>query len=215
MTDRSLCRVGVFYDGTYFIHAQQYFYHRRGLGWLTFSQFHTLLENFVKEKEQDFTAFKVIYAGWYQGLFPSNQATEDDLRYERKRYQDLVLAGIEPKYEPMSYSQKEKGVDVAMAVDALQMAFQDRIDIVVLVTGDGDFVPLVRALMKQPLRVMAAYFEYEHEAGRSFINQRLLAACNYTLNITALEKDRKYQAAFQELFRPTESPTGLEPTELR
>ena len=34
MTDRSFCRIGVFYDGSYVSYAQRYFFHNRKLGWL-------------------------------------------------------------------------------------------------------------------------------------------------------------------------------------
>lgn len=50
MSDRSLCRIGVFYDGSYFTYAQYYYYVERKLGWLSFQPFHTLVENFVREK---------------------------------------------------------------------------------------------------------------------------------------------------------------------
>jgi uncharacterized LabA/DUF88 family protein len=53
----------------------------------------------------------------------------------------------------MSQTRGEKGIDVALAVDALQVGLGGTIDIAVLVTGDGDFVPLVRALNKQGVRV--------------------------------------------------------------
>lgn len=49
----------------------------------------------------------------------------------------------------MSQSQGEKGTDVALAVDALQTVLDDKIDVAVLVTGDGDFVPLARAMNKR------------------------------------------------------------------
>ncbi|MFO8060658.1 MAG: hypothetical protein R6U70_08395 [Bacillota bacterium] len=43
MTRRGICRLGVFYDGSFFTYAQQHFYHNRKLGWLQFRPFHTLL----------------------------------------------------------------------------------------------------------------------------------------------------------------------------
>ena len=46
-----------------------------------------------------------------------------------------------------------------MAVETLQIGLDDKIDIAVLVTGDGDFVPLVRALMKNGVRVVITHFE--------------------------------------------------------
>ncbi|MBL8152430.1 MAG: NYN domain-containing protein, partial [Blastocatellia bacterium] len=99
---------------------------------------------------------------------------------------------------------KEKGVDVALAVDALQVGLEGKIDIAILVTGDGDLVPLSRALMKHGIRVGVIYFEYESEYKKSFANERLLNACNYALNINRLEKDRRYQSLFRGLFRQPE-----------
>jgi len=66
----------------------------------------------------------------------------------------------------------EKGSDVALAVDAMQIGLSGKIDIAVLVTGDADFVPLARALMKEGIRVMGAYFEYDDNGHKSFINER-------------------------------------------
>jgi uncharacterized LabA/DUF88 family protein len=110
-------------------------------------------------------------------------------------------AGIEPKFLPVSQSSHtEKGVDVALAIDALQVGLEDKIDIAVLVSGDGDLVPLVRALMKQGVRVLAAYFQYEDGEDKQFINERLLAVCNYELNVNQLETDKDFKATFRALF---------------
>lgn len=47
-----------------------------------------------------------------------------------------------PKYLPTSQSGKsEMGSDVALAIDAMQVGLEGKIDIAVLVSGDGDFVP--------------------------------------------------------------------------
>jgi uncharacterized LabA/DUF88 family protein len=95
-----------------------------------------------------------------------------------------------------------EGIDVALAVDALQIGLDGKIDIAVLVTGDRDFVPLVRALNKQGVRVLAAYFKFEAKDGKkSFINERLLSVVNYAVDINALEGDKEYKQAFKSLFR--------------
>jgi uncharacterized LabA/DUF88 family protein len=138
MVDKSICRIGVFYDGSYFAYAQHHFYHTRKLGWLDFRPFHHLIENFIREKEQGFAAYKVVYAAWFQGLFAVNQSDERRLRYDRNLYHDLMHAGIEPKYLPMSQAKGEKGADVALAIDAMQTGLDGKIDVAVLVTGDGD-----------------------------------------------------------------------------
>jgi len=201
-TEGSICRIGVFYDGSFFAYAQRYFYRDRQVGWLSYQYFHTFLENFISTKEQGFASYKVVYASWHQGLFSSKDATDDQLRFDRRHYHDLLHAGIEARFLPMSQTQGEKGIDVALAVDAFQIGHDGKIDIAVLVTGDADFVPLVRALNKHGVRVLAAYFDFTDATGRKiFINERLLNCCDYTVNISALDKDRESKKVFKSLFR--------------
>jgi uncharacterized LabA/DUF88 family protein len=105
----------------------------------------------------------------------------------------------------MSESRGEKGIDVALAVDTLQVGLGGTIDVGVLVTGDGDFVPLVRALNKQGVRVLCAYFEFQTKDGKkSFINERLLSVVNHAVDINGLENDKDYKQAFKSLFRKKE-----------
>ncbi len=206
MSEKSICRIGVFYDGSYFNYAQRYFYHKRKLGWLDLRQFHTLIENYVRVTEQGYNNYKVVYAAWFQGIFHAGQATEQQLRFDRNLHHDLLHAGIEPKYLPMSQSgSTEKGADVALAIDAIQIGSEGKMDVAALVSGDGDLVPLARALMKQGIRVMAVYFQYDDGEHKSFINERLLAVCNYEVNVNELEKDKDFKTAFRSLFRKPES----------
>lgn len=201
-TVNSICRIGVFYDGSFFSYAQHYYYHERNLGWLRFQPFHSFIESFIAQKEQGYSSYKIVYASWHQGLFTTKKATPEQLKRDRNLYHDLMHAGVEPKYLPMSEKLGEKGTDVALAVDALQVGLGDKIDIATLVTGDGDFVPLVRALNKQGVRVLGAYFAFDPKEGKpSFINERLLTAVNYAIDINSLDSDKEHKQAFKGLFR--------------
>jgi uncharacterized LabA/DUF88 family protein len=198
----SICRIGTFYDGSFFAYAQRYYYHERDLGWLRFQPFHAFIESFLAQKEQGYASYKVVYAAWHQGLFTSKKATPEQLKSDRNLHHDLMHAGVEPKYLPMSQTQGEKGTDVALAVDALQVGLGGKIDIAALVTGDGDFVPLVRALNKQGVRVLGVYFNFKAKDGKkSFMNERLLSVINYAVDINSLENDKEYKQAFKSLFR--------------
>lgn len=205
MKEKNFLRIGVFYDGTYFTRAQNYFWGQKK-GWLSFQEFHKLLEKCISSKEQGHIAYKVVYSAWFQGIYKESQATEENLRLDRKRHLDLLHAGIEPKNVPMSETQGEKGIDVYMAVETLQVGLDDKIDIAVLVTGDGDFVPLVRTLMKNSIRVLISYFEFEAENKKSFVNERLVNAANYSININKLESDRDYKTDFATIFRQVNEP---------
>ncbi len=209
MFDRSLCRIGVFYDGSYFTYARRHFYFDRKIGWLDFKPFHGLLENYIRTKEQGYTHYRVVYGAWFQGMFGVSDADEKQLRTDRNLYHDLMHAGIDPKFMPMPQSgSNEKGADVALAIDAMQVGLEGKVDITVLVTGDADFVPLTRALMKQGIRVMAAYFEYEQGDHKSFINERLLNVVNYSMNVNDMERDKDFKAIFKGLFRRPDDNIG-------
>jgi uncharacterized LabA/DUF88 family protein len=212
--DGSLCRIGVFYDGTYFTRAQKHFNADRKLGRLAFPPFHALIETFAREWEQGFANHRIVCATWHQGLFSASQADERQLLADRIHHLDLIHAGIEPKFIPMSTTQREKGVDVALAIEAIQAALTDSLDLSILVTGDGDFVPLARALMKHGVRVGVLYFRYETTDNRSFANERLLSAANYTLDVNSLEEDLRHQGLFRGLFRNAPKPQlHVEPPE--
>jgi uncharacterized LabA/DUF88 family protein len=78
-------------------------------------------------------------------------------------------------------------------------------DVAVLVTGDGDFVPLVRNLMKNGIRVLVAHFKYDDTVEKSsYVNKRLIDSANYVLNINDLETDRDFKAEFKTIFRQKE-----------
>ena len=52
MNQMPFCRIGVFYDGSYFNYAQRYFYFQRKLGWLDFRPFHALIESYGGPKNK-------------------------------------------------------------------------------------------------------------------------------------------------------------------
>ncbi len=177
---------------------------------------HTLIQDFVRKEEQGYLDYKVVYGSWFQGLSTTRQIPDELLRKDRNLHHDLMHAGVEPKFLPMSMSARdgkvhEKGVDVALAVDAMKIGLSGSIDVAVLAAGDADFVPLVRELMKVGVRTLIVYFEYETEDGyKGFANERLLAAANYCLNINALEKDKQFRHTFKSLFRKPDRKNRLE-----
>ncbi|MDI7262037.1 MAG: NYN domain-containing protein, partial [Thermodesulfobacteriota bacterium] len=88
MADKSICKIGIFYDGSYFAYPQRYFYHKLNLGWLSFKPFHSLIESYIRTKEQGYTDYRIVYASWTQGLFTSSEADERQLRNDRNLQHD-------------------------------------------------------------------------------------------------------------------------------
>lgn len=205
MTNKGLLRIGVFYDGSYFTYAQLHYNTIQENGWIVFEPLHELIEQIISEKEQGFNSYKVVNSSWFQGLKHTKQTEVKHLELERNRHIDLIDAGVDLKFTHNNHEQNEKGVDVNMALEVLQIALDDKIDIAVLITGDGDFIPLVRALMKQGKRVLLFYFDYENNYNKSFANKRLINACNYAINFNEIESNKTYRPYFKNLFRKKNS----------
>lgn len=66
----------------------------------------------------------------------------------------LRIAGIEaPRVFPRTKTGRSKQVDITLATEMLTHAHRDNYDIAVLVSGDGDYVPLVDAVKSEGKRV--------------------------------------------------------------
>src|SRR5882757_7386059 len=64
----AICRIGVFYDGSFFAYARRYYYQERDLGWLRYLPLHAFIEAFIAQEEQGYASYRVVYAAWHQGL---------------------------------------------------------------------------------------------------------------------------------------------------
>lgn len=53
---------------------------------------------------------------------------------------------------------EEKGVDTAIAVDMISLAWEGVYDVAVLVSADRDFVPVAEYLMKKGIKVIHGAF---------------------------------------------------------
>ena len=53
----------------------------------------------------------------------------------------------------------EKGIDVAIAVESLYLAYENAYDIALIVSGDGDYVELVEVLKRKGKHVEVAMFK--------------------------------------------------------
>jgi cold shock CspA family protein len=70
-------------------------------------------------------------------------------------------------YLPLRYSgdnntMHEKGIDVWLALEAYELAIYKKFDILVLVAGDGDYVPLVRKLTTLGTQVMLISWDFSY-----------------------------------------------------
>ncbi|MEI6480492.1 MAG: NYN domain-containing protein [bacterium] len=118
-------RVGIFIDAQNLYHSAKNLYHSR--------------VNFAQIVEDSLSGRRLMRAIAYVISTESGE--------EKGFFDALEKAGIETKTKNLqifSSGSKKADWDVGMAIDAVKMA--PKLDAVVLVTGDGDFIPLVEYL---------------------------------------------------------------------
>lgn len=103
--------------------------------------------------------------------YKKQQGFIDALR--RKDYFTVVLGRLEKRGE----SWAEKGVDVSLAVDMLEMAFRDGYDTAIIVSGDADFARAVEVVKRLGKHV-------ENAATPSCLSRQLQNECDKTIVLT-------------------------------
>lgn len=137
-------RVGIFIDVQNLYHSAKNLYRAR-------VNYKELIKNLVGERQ---LIRAVAYVVKSEGIIeqPSRQIAPEDRSPDGRReratesafFEALENAGLELRLKDLQvYADgfKKADWDVGMAVDAIRMA--SFLDVVVLVTGDGDFIPLV------------------------------------------------------------------------
>jgi len=97
----------------------------------------------------------------YVGLPPARERFEEQRKTKEKfvywaRSNGFMVITKEGKAKGEEYETK---IDVVMAMDAIEFALEVKPDIVVLVTGDSDFVYLAEKLRRRGIRVEVASVE--------------------------------------------------------
>ncbi len=163
---------------------------------------------------------KVVAAHYYDGRTSTNVADERQLQKERDFEMALIVAGITPHFLPVreipkpcpgeddvKYRLAQKGVDVELAIDVLDFAHEDRYDVAVLITGDSDFVPLVRRITSLNKHTLIGRFDFDAWTDDNGVPHRptrvsgdLVEAASYSLNFNQLVGDRDWKSEIQSLF---------------
>ncbi len=120
-------RVGVFVDVQNMYHSAKHLYSAN--------------VNFQEILKAAIAGRKLIRAVAYGIVSPAGE--------EKKFLEILGKQGFEVKVKDLQIfagGAKKADWDVGMAVDAIKLA--DKLDVVVLVTGDGDFIPLIHYLQE-------------------------------------------------------------------
>ncbi len=175
INNSKLTRIGVFYDGSYFLHVSNYYaYHHDRRSRISVEGLHDFIRQKVAEEEEKLIDLcPIVDAHYFRGRLTAQEANAEGNRlfYDRLFDDILMMEGITTHYLPVrsiNGFRQERGIDIWMALEAYELALLKQFDVVVLVASDIDFLPLVRKLNTLGVRVMMLCWDYEFydEEGR-------------------------------------------------
>jgi len=141
-------RVCVFIDGSNLYHGLKY-------------ECGNVRIDFARFVERLIAGRQLVRAYYYNAVLhhsADQEAAKNQQRFlesiRKTPYFDVRLGRMEPRGGTFV----EKGIDVAIAVDMLSMAFRNIYDAAVLVSSDGDFVKAVHAVQETGKHVEVACF---------------------------------------------------------
>ncbi len=205
---QTLTRIGVFYDGNYFLHVSNYYaYHHERRSRLSIAGLHEFVRHKVAEEEGKQTHLcQIVDAHYFRGRLTAQEASAEGNRlyYDRLFDDILMMEGVTTHYLPVrtiaGYRQ-ERGIDVWMALEAFELALHKKFDVLVIIASDSDFVPLVRKLHTLGARVMMLSWDYEFfdEEGRrrtTMTSQYLMEEVTYPVAMHEFIEDNDETGVF-------------------
>lgn len=177
---KDIVRIGVFYDGNYFLHVSNYYnYVHSRRKRLNIGGMHKFIRNLIAREEGTETRYcQVTEAHYFRGRLSAQEASQrGNQLYNDRVFDDILMSeGVITHYLPLrtrSGKKEEKGIDVWLALEAFEQTFYKRFDVLVLITSDGDYVPLIRKLNSIGTKVMVISwdFEYTDDIGRDIVTR--------------------------------------------
>jgi hypothetical protein len=217
-----ILKIGVFYDGNYFLHVSNYYnyfhaMHQR----LSLPAFHGFIRHLVAESEGISVRYsRIIGAHYFRGRLSAQEASQrGNQLYNDRVFDDILMSvGIVSHFLPLrtrSGKKEEKGIDVWLALEAYEQTLIKKFDVLVLITSDGEYVPLVRKLNSLGVKTMVLNWEFAYvdDSGREIVTrtaQDLLQEVTYpvaahVLIDQGLEEGLDY---VNDLFVTTEPALG-------
>ncbi|MDE0422428.1 MAG: NYN domain-containing protein [Gammaproteobacteria bacterium] len=223
-----LIRTGIFYDGSFFARVSDHYrYHHERAARISITGLHEFIRDEVANHEHTDARFcNIVEAHYFRSRFPAEAAERHDALLRERRFEDvLIRAGVTPHFLLMPPAQpgdgdnaavptREKGIDVWLALEAYELALRKQLNVVVLVTGDGDFLQLVRKLSAIGTRIMLTAWDLQDVASgqRTRTSQVLLDAVTYPVAMHTIIDDRarRTDPLIDNLFVLPNQPNSLQ-----
>ncbi len=199
--DNKLTRIGVFYDGNYFLHVSNYYnYEHSRKARISIGGLHDFIRSKVAQEEgNDLRFCQIVDAHYFRGRLTISEASSPSKLLSDRLFDDVLMTeGVITHYLPLKNrggKLEEKGIDVWLALESFELALYKKYNVVVLVASDGDYVPLVRKLNTLGTRVMVLSwdFEFRTDAGKEMVtrtSQDLLEEVTYAVPMHEIIENR-------------------------
>lgn len=146
--------VMVFFDGANLYHAQNHYAEKVGLRKYRISH-RKLLEKIVGDRN-------LIRATFYGSRKVPDDPSQTSF-FDILRGDDILVRtfDLKKRYDPETGIDREfeKGVDVALVTDMLNLALKQKIGTAVLVSGDSDYISAVNIIVSEGVNVEVAAFQ--------------------------------------------------------
>ena len=208
-----IIRIGVFFDGGYFDKVSSYYkrYHAVQTR-LDINKLQAYIRRCVAGAEGGKEEYcRVVDSHYFRGRYSAydtylkgEQLNKNKLLNERLFEDVLMKAKVTTHYLPVipirdegqSGKKREKGIDVWLALEAFELAMHKKFDVVALITGDGDYLPLITKLNTAGSRVMLLYWDlaFNDETGRPRTirtSQTLIDEATYAVDMVKVLNTRK------------------------
>ncbi|MFM1931408.1 MAG: hypothetical protein RL226_711 [Bacteroidota bacterium] len=212
----TLTRIAVFYDGNFFAHVSDFYaYAHPKRARISVHGLHEFIRDEVSRlMRTEFRLCQIVDAHYFRGRYRASLAKDKGnmIYYERVFDDILMTAGVTTHYLPLKSSGgrwQERGIDVLLALESYELALHKKFNVVVLIAGDSDYVPLIKKLNSLGIRVMLLAWDVQsmNEFGRDFstrTSQDLLDAVSYPVKMHDLidEGIRNADELVEALFVP-------------
>jgi len=207
--DGKLTRIGVFYDGNYFFHVSNYYkFNHQKKRRISIPGLHEFIRSHVSQLEGVDARFcQIVDAHFFRGRRSAPAAEAHQSLFADRVVDDIFMReGVVTHYLPLG-PHGEKGIDVWLALEAFEMAIYKRFDILVLIVGDSDFIPLARKVNSLGTRVMVlgwdfAFTDANGEQQNTTTSLKLLEEVTYPVLMHAIidDKTRASDAIMKNMF---------------
>ncbi len=207
-----LLRIGIFYDGNYFYHVSNYYcYAHPRRARLSIPGLHDFIRRMVSEREGVKESLcQIVDCHYFRGRLPAMEANARQILLNERIFDDILMReGVVTHYLPMTRN-TEKGVDVSLALETLELTLFKKFNVVVLIASDSDYVPLVRKLNALGTRVMILGWDFEYvddngNTRNTVTSSRLMNESSYPLRMHRIINgdDRLANFSVDSLFVPS------------